>query len=84
MRQLEQSGFFAATSPDPHQPNYAIPQELVPKEGWGASRDEIVIGKLQPDGFASSDLRKYLGARGIRHVVLVGLTTVGSVFGSAR
>ena len=84
VRGLEEKGFFAATSADPHCPNYAIPKELVPEEGWGTSKYEIVLGKLQPNCFASSDLIKYLGARGIRHVVLVGLTTMGSVLGSAR
>jgi nicotinamidase-related amidase len=81
---LEDKGFFARTSPDPHRPDFAIPEVLTPKEGWGHSRDEIVLGKLQPNCFASSDLLKYLNARGIRHVVLVGLTTMGSILGSAR
>jgi nicotinamidase-related amidase len=48
----------------------------------GFSRDEIVIGKLQPNCFASSDLIKYLNARSIKHVVLVGLTTMGSILGA--
>lgn len=84
MQSLEDRGYFERCSSDPHHPEYAIPSELVPSGGWGASRDEIVLGKLQPNCFASSDLLKYLGARGIRHVVLVGLTTMGSVLGSAR
>jgi nicotinamidase-related amidase len=81
---LEEEGFFNKTSPNPHCPDYAIPEVLKPKGGWGSSRDEIVIGKLQPNCFASSDLLKYLNARGIKHVVMIGLTTVGSILGSAR
>ncbi|USP82235.1 uncharacterized protein yc1106_09509 [Curvularia clavata] len=83
VKSLENAGYFERCSSDPHHPDYAIPSELVPSDGWGGSQDEIVLGKLQPNCFGSSDLLKYLGARGIRHVVLVGLTTMGSVLGIA-
>ncbi|KAF4495130.1 Isochorismatase hydrolase [Fusarium agapanthi] len=80
---LEASGAFANAPSDPHRPHYGVPSELVPPGGWGG-KDEILIGKLQPNCFGSSDLLAYLRARGIRHVVLVGLTTMGSILSSAR
>ncbi|RSM09922.1 hypothetical protein CEP52_003837 [Fusarium oligoseptatum] len=80
---LEAGGAFANAPSDPNHPHYAIPEALVPEEGWGG-KDEIVLGKLQPNCFGSSDLIAYLRARGIKHVVLVGLTTMGSILGSAR
>lgn len=80
--QLEAKGFFANSPSDPNTPHFGVPASLVPESGW--SRDEIVLGKLAPNCFASSDLLAYLRARGIRHIVLVGLTTMGSVLGSAR
>jgi len=83
VRSLEQKGFFGTLGADPHAPNYAVPETLAPPNGWG-TKDEILLGKLQPNCFGSSDLLAYLRARGIRHVVLVGLTTMGSVLGSAR
>ena len=81
--QLEAKGFFGSTPSDPHTPNYAIPAVLAPPSGWG-SKDEIVLPKVQPSCFGSSDLLSYLRARGIKHVVLVGLTTMGSILGTAR
>ncbi|KAF5610122.1 Isochorismatase hydrolase [Fusarium subglutinans] len=80
---LEAGGAFAYAPSDPHRPHYAVPSELVPPGGWGG-KDEILLGKLQPNCFGSSDLLAYLRARGIRHVVLVGLTTMGSILSSAR
>jgi nicotinamidase-related amidase len=80
---LEAQGFFANAPSDPHTPNYAVPTSLTPPSGWG-TKDEILLQKLQPNCFGSSDLLAYLRARGIKHVVLVGLTTMGSVLGSAR
>lgn len=81
--QLEAAGYFANAPSDPNHPHYGVPAELTPPGGWG-SKDEIVLGKLQPNCFGSSDLLSYLRARGIRHIVLVGLTTMGSILGSAR
>ena len=81
--QLEAKGFFGSAPSDPHIPNYAIPAVLAPPSGWG-SKDEIVLPKVQPSCFGSSDLLSYLRARGIKHVVLVGLTTMGSILGTAR
>ncbi|VTT59331.1 unnamed protein product [Fusarium fujikuroi] len=69
---LEASGAFANAPSDPHRPHYGVPSELVPPGGWGG-KDEILL-----------DLLAYLRARGIRHVVLVGLTTMGSILSSAR
>ncbi|QYT06377.1 Isochorismatase domain-containing protein [Trichoderma simmonsii] len=83
VKQLEDAGYFANAPSDPHHPYYGIPDEIVPPGGWGG-KDEIVLGKLQPSCFGTSDLQSYLRARGIRHVVLVGLTTMGSILGSAR
>ncbi|KAF5968664.1 hypothetical protein FBULB1_10618 [Fusarium bulbicola] len=81
---LEASGAFANAPSDPHRPHYAVPSELVPPGGWGG-KDEILLGKLQPNCFGSSDLLAYLRARGIRHVVVLdGLTTMGSILSSAR
>ncbi|KAH8822062.1 Isochorismatase-like protein [Xylogone sp. PMI_703] len=68
---------------DPNHPNYAVPATMVPPGGWGSS-DEIIISKLQPGCFSSSELLSYFRARGIRHVILCGLTTAGSILGSAR
>jgi nicotinamidase-related amidase len=83
MKQLEAKGFFPKTATDPNKPQYAIPNSLVPKSGWG-TKDEIIVPKLSAGCFSSSDLLAYLRARGIRHVVLCGLTTSGSILGSAR
>jgi nicotinamidase-related amidase len=80
---LEKKGYFENAPSDPHHPNLAIPEELAPPSGWG-SKDEVPLAKLQPNCFASSDLLAYLEARDIRHVVLIGLTTMGSILGSAR
>jgi nicotinamidase-related amidase len=82
VKSLEEKGFFANAPSDPNTPHFGVPSQLVPPNGW--SKDEIVLGKLAPNCFASSDLLAYLRARGIKHVVLVGLTTMGSVLGSAR
>jgi nicotinamidase-related amidase len=83
VKSLEAQGFFANAPSDPHSPNFAVPSSLAPPSGWG-TKDEILLSKLQPNCFGSSDLLAYLRARGIKHVVLVGLTTMGSILGSAR
>jgi nicotinamidase-related amidase len=80
---LQSAGFFASAPSDPHTPDFAIPALLAPPGGWG-SKDEIVLSKIQTSCFGSSDLLAYLRARGIKHVVLVGLTTMGSILGSSR
>lgn len=80
---LEASGFFTNASSDPNHPEYAIPSSLIPPNGWG-TKDEIILSKIQPGCFSSSDLLAYFRARGIKHVVLCGLTTMGSVLGTAR
>ncbi|KAF2098841.1 Isochorismatase hydrolase [Rhizodiscina lignyota] len=82
--ELEKKGFFSdASKTDPNKPNYAVPAELVPPEGWG-HKDEIILPKIQPGSLSSSDLLAYLRARDVKHVVLVGLTTIGSILGGAR
>jgi len=83
VRSLEGRGIFAHAPSDPHSPNFAVPSAFVPPSSWG-TKDEALLGKLQPNCFGSSDLLAYLHARGIKHVVLVGLTTMGSILGSAR
>jgi nicotinamidase-related amidase len=82
VKTLEEKGFFAQAPSDPHHPNLAIPVEIAPAS-WGG-KDEIALAKLQPNCFGSSELLNYLRARDIHHVVLVGLTTMGSILGSAR
>ncbi|RFU81543.1 isochorismatase hydrolase [Trichoderma arundinaceum] len=83
LAKLEAAGHFTNTPSDPNHPDFAVPESLVPPSGWG-SKDEILLGKLQPSCFGSSDLLAYLRARGIHHIILVGLTTMGSILGSAR
>ncbi|KAL7271850.1 hypothetical protein RUND412_005366 [Rhizina undulata] len=75
--------FNPATGRNPERPNFAVPEELIPAGGWGGP-DEILLAKLQPGCFSSSDLLAYFRARGVKHVVLCGLTTSGSILGSAR
>lgn len=57
-----------------------MPEDIKPPAGWGV--DEIALSKLAPSCFSSSELLAYLRARDIKHVVLVGLTTGGSVLSS--
>lgn len=83
VKALEEKGFFPEAAADPNKPHYAIPSALVPPTNWG-SKDEIILAKLSSGCFASSDLLAHLRARGIRHVVLCGLTTMGAILGSAR
>ena len=83
VNKLEASGFFKTAPSDPNHPHYAIPDSLVPPKGWG-TKDEIIVSKLQPGCFSSSDLLAYFRGRGIKHVVLCGLTTMGSILGTAR
>lgn len=80
---LEAAGHFNRDSSDPNKPNYQIPEKLVPKDGWGG-KDEIIVPKLTASCFGSSELVQYLRARGIKHIVLCGLTTVGAILGTAR
>ena len=87
---LEASGAFTREAADPNRPSFPIVRELLapprPEDGgrWGGSRDEIVVPKLTAGCFSSSELQGYLRARGVRHVVLCGLTTAGAILGSAR
>jgi nicotinamidase-related amidase len=83
VKKLEASGYFNDTASDPNHPHYPVPKMLQPEGGWG-KKDEIILSKIQPGCFSSSDLLAYFRARGIKHVVLCGLTTCGSVLGSAR
>jgi nicotinamidase-related amidase len=81
---LESAGHFDREAKDPNHPQYRILKELRPKnDAWG-SKDEIIIPKLSAGSFSSSELLGYFRARGIRHIVLCGLTTAGAVLGSAR
>lgn len=82
-KQLEGSGYFTSAASEPNRPHYAIPEILKPEGGWGR-KDEIILSKIQTGCFSSSDLLAYFRARGIRHVVLCGLTTSGSILGSVR
>jgi nicotinamidase-related amidase len=81
---LEASGAFSREAADPNKPHYDILPALRPEgDAWG-SKDEIIIPKLTAGCFSSSELQGYLRARGVRHVVLCGLTTAGAILGSAR
>jgi nicotinamidase-related amidase len=85
---LQEKGLFSVTekAKNPETPVYSIPEALYPQGGsfGGSNIDEILLPKFQTSSFGSSDLLGYLRARGIRHVVLCGLTTVGAILGSAR
>ncbi|KAG9012073.1 hypothetical protein FRB93_002216 [Tulasnella sp. JGI-2019a] len=59
-----------------------IPTAITPTNGW--SSDEFVVTHIRPSILAGSDLDAYLHGRGIKHVVMGGLTTSGTVLGSAR
>ncbi|OQV06996.1 hypothetical protein CLAIMM_11490 [Cladophialophora immunda] len=69
----------AASNADPAA---TVPESLRPGHGWTVN--EFVLTKQAPSCFASSALLKILAARGIKHVVLVGLTTEGSILSSVR
>lgn len=88
VKSLQEKGLFTVTdrAKNPETPVYSIPETLYPQGGsfGGSNIDEILLPKFQTSSFGSSDLLGYLRARGIRHVVLCGLTTVGAILGSAR
>ncbi len=63
-------------------PATTVPTSLHPDQGWNVN--EFVLTKQAPSCFISSPLLKILGARGIKHIVLVGLTTEGSILSSVR
>lgn len=88
VKSLQEKGLFTVTekAKNPETPVYSIPEALYPQGGsfGGSNIDEILLPKFQTSSFGSSDLLGYLRARGIRHVVLCGLTTVGAILGSAR
>jgi len=83
-RALESAGHFDQSAKDPNHPHYRIVKELRPKDDVWGSEDEIIIPKLSAGCFSSSELLGYFRARGIKHVVLCGLTTAGAVLGGAR
>jgi nicotinamidase-related amidase len=62
-------------------PTQEVPRALWP-QAW--DKDEFVLTKQAPSCFMSSSLLKILGARSIKHVILVGLTTEGSILSSTR
>jgi len=66
----------------PADPAATVPSSLYPDGGWHSN--EFVLTKQAPSCFMSSQLLKVLGARDIKHVVLVGLTTEGSILSSVR
>lgn len=82
-QKLEAAGHFTRDAADPNKPAYQVLDKLVPSGGWGG-KDEIIVPKITASCFGSSELVQYLRARGIKHVVLCGLTTVGAVLGTAR
>jgi nicotinamidase-related amidase len=96
VKSLETKGFFTIPdeAKDPRTPRYAVPDALLPPPPTqslstkGGARfsgpDEILLPKFQTSSFGSSDLLGYLRARGIRHLILCGLTTMGAILGTAR
>lgn len=95
VKSLQDKGFFSVPegATNPATPVYSIPEILLPEGGkFGTSTDnaphhhvdEVLVAKVQTSSFGSSDLLGYLRARGIRHIILCGLTTVGAILGSAR
>ncbi|GAM36534.1 hypothetical protein TCE0_018r05694 [Talaromyces pinophilus] len=88
VKSLQEKGLFTVTekAKNPETPVYSIPGALYPQGGsfGGSNIDEILLPKFQTSSFGSSDFLGYLRARGIRHVVLCGLTTIGAILGSAR
>jgi nicotinamidase-related amidase len=79
MKRLQTAGVTPKPVSDPAT---TVPPSLHPEAGW--SLDEFVLTKQAPSCFMSSSLLKILGARGIKHVVLIGLTTEGSILSSVR
>jgi len=82
-QKLEAAGHFSRDAADPNKPSYQVLPKLVPEGGWGG-KDEIIIPKLTASCFGSSELVQYLRARGVKHIMLCGLTTVGAILGTAR
>lgn len=65
--------------------NFDVPQAVRPApETPFPNFNEILIHRLRPSAFQDSDLPAYLRARDIKHIVLCGLTTSGTVLGTAR
>lgn len=48
VQSLEAAGYFSKCESDPYHPSYAIPSDLMPKEGWCASPDELYWGSCSP------------------------------------
>ncbi|KAL6249090.1 hypothetical protein RBB50_004153 [Rhinocladiella similis] len=78
LKRLKASGAGGAVGPT--DPAATVPSSLHPSGGW--NMDEFVLTKQAPSCFMSSSLLKILHARDIKHVVLVGLTTEGSILSS--
>ncbi|KAJ9610542.1 hypothetical protein H2200_005319 [Cladophialophora chaetospira] len=81
LKRLQASGTTSKFTPVA-DPAITVPKILHPEQGWNVN--EFVLTKQAPSCFISSSLLKILGARDIKHVVLVGLTTEGSVLSSVR
>lgn len=62
----------------PGQPGAAFQERLAPRAG------EHVVEKNVPDAFVNSGLERWLHARGITQLVIVGVSTNNSVEASAR
>lgn len=85
LKRLRESGGGSGVASMPQvttDPTTTVPSSLHPERGW--SVNEFVLTKQAPSCFMSSSLLKILGARGIKHVVLIGLTTEGSILSSVR
>lgn len=66
--------------------DFGVPSALKIKEGEGVwpNGNEILVHRLRPSAMQDSDLPAYLRARDIRHIIICGLTTAGTVLGTAR
>ena len=82
LKRLLAAGGTTSNSLPVTDPAITVPTSLHPEQGWNVN--EFVLTKQAPSCFASSSLLKILGARGIKHVVLVGLTTEGSILSTVR
>ncbi|KAF7978616.1 hypothetical protein HWV62_45360 [Athelia sp. TMB] len=65
--------------------DFGVPEAVRPPAGTAfPSTNEILVHRLRPSALQDSDLPTYLRARDIKHIVICGLTTAGTVLGTAR
>lgn len=64
--------------------DFGVPSAVKPEGTAWPSENEILVHRLRPSALQDSDLPAYLRARDIKHIVICGLTTAGTVLGTAR